>query len=76
MNELQLYVGAKIIKAEPMSRFEFLNNIKNQDVPTALDDEDGYYVLYPDGYESWSPKATFEEAYRLVSDGEIVLLNE
>ena len=25
---------------------------------------DGYKVVYPDGYESWSPAAAFEEAYR------------
>ncbi len=23
----------------------------------------GYYVRYKDGYESWSPKAAFEEGY-------------
>jgi len=23
----------------------------------------GYYVLYPDGYESWSPAKAFEEGY-------------
>ena len=26
--------------------------------------EPGYRVRYPDGYESWSPKDVFEEAYR------------
>lgn len=25
---------------------------------------DGYKVVYPDGYVSWSPKEVFEEAYR------------
>mgnify|MGYP001619083439 CR=1 FL=1 len=25
----------------------------------------GYYVRYPDGYESWSPAAAFEEGYDL-----------
>ena len=24
----------------------------------------GYKVVYPDGYESWSPKDVFEEAYK------------
>ena len=24
---------------------------------------DGYYVRYPDGYESWSPATAFEEGY-------------
>jgi hypothetical protein len=27
----------------------------------------GYYVLYDDGYESWSPAAAFESGYTLVS---------
>jgi len=26
----------------------------------------GYYVLYEDGYESWSPTKAFEEGYTLV----------
>ena len=25
----------------------------------------GYYVLYPDGYESWSPAEAFEQGYTL-----------
>ena len=33
------------------------------------DDRPGYAVKYPDGYISWSPKAAFEEAYR-VSEGD------
>lgn len=29
----------------------------------------GYYVLYPDGYESWSPAQAFENGYmRLATD--------
>lgn len=32
--------------------------------------KDGYKVMYPDGYFSWSPANTFEEAYRLVSEAE------
>ena len=33
------------------------------------DDQPGYAVKYADGYISWSPKAVFEEAYR-VSEGD------
>lgn len=29
----------------------------------------GYYVRYPDGYESWSPAASFEEGYTPYSGG-------
>ena len=51
---MQQYIGTKIIQAEPALRYSKPN------VPG----EDGYKVVYPDGYESWSPKAVFEEAYR------------
>ena len=43
------YIGTKIITAYPLVK----------------DDQDGYAVIYADGYTSWSPKAVFEEAYRL-----------
>lgn len=52
------YIGAKIIQAEPQDR----------------EGKPGYKVTYPDGYVSWSPKATFEEAYRRVSPGEARLI--
>jgi len=26
----------------------------------------GYYVVYPDGYESWSPAEAFESGYTLI----------
>ena len=35
---------------------------------------DGYAVRYEDGYTSWSPKETFESAYR-VCEGDSQLLN-
>lgn len=52
---MKRYIGTKIIEAEPMSR---AHGDKS---------EDGYKVRYPDGYESWSPKDVFEEAYRKAS---------
>lgn len=68
------YIGAKIIKAEPMTRNAFTNRVKNEDVPKNQDDEPGYYVEYPNGYRSWSPKDVFEEAYREISGHEIALM--
>ncbi|MGM9585145.1 MAG: DUF2829 domain-containing protein [Faecousia sp.] len=53
---MKQYIGTKIIKAEPMQRGG-VDGIK-----------DGYKVVYPDGYESWSPKDVFEAAYR-ATDG-------
>lgn len=54
MPETKAYIGAKIIRA--------FRDFK--------DGADGYRVIYPDGYESWSPKATFETAYREITAGE------
>ena len=31
--------------------------------------QDGYYVVYKDGYQSWSPADAFEEGYTLVNEG-------
>lgn len=46
---MQPYIGTKYIQAEPQER----------------DGAPGYKVQYPpDGYESWSPKDKFEEAYQ------------
>ena len=54
---MQKYIGTKIIEAEPCKAWK--------DTKLHKAGEDGYTVRYPDGYESWSPKDVFEEAYRL-----------
>ena len=41
------YIGTKLIEA----------------IPAQKDGEDGYKVVYPDGYISWSPTDVFERAY-------------
>lgn len=51
----QLYHGTKIVQAEP----------------TAKNGLPGYSVTYADGYESWSPKDTFEEAYLPIGELEL-----
>ena len=43
------YIGTKEVLAYEQTRYE----------------APGYGVIYPDGYASWSPKATFEAAYRV-----------
>lgn len=52
---MKKYIGTKIIHAEPAMK---LNH------PSDMYLQDGYKVVYPDGYESWSPKDVFEKAYR------------
>ena len=50
------YIGCKVIKAERCEAPESGPNHEKGDP--------GYKVVYPDGYESWSPKDVFEEAYK------------
>lgn len=61
---MEKYIGTKLIEAEPAYRIDGHIYVKSQPVPRSMHREDGYKVVYPDGYESWSPKDVFEEAYR------------
>jgi len=72
MGEEKLYIGAKLITAYPMDECTFLKNFKKQTV-TNRETRPGYKVTYPDGYVSWSPKETFETAYREVTPSEKAL---
>ena len=71
---MQSYIGAKIIKAAPLTLGEY-NKRRGWTIPPNEDPErPGYLVEYPDNYVSWSPKEVFEEAYRPVSDAEKTLI--
>ena len=61
---MKQYIGTKIIQAEPAYRVDGKVFVKANIVPSGVRIEDGYKVIYPDGYESWSPKDVFEAAYR------------
>ena len=54
---MRKYVGIKLIEAERQLR----NN------------EEGYKVVYPDGYVSWSPKDVFEKSYLRVGDNNTIV---
>ena len=75
MDEMQLYIGTKMINARPMSRLAY-NIFKGWDLPSDENGNDeGYLVEYVnsttsntdmyEGYISWSPKVEFEDAYHL-----------
>lgn len=49
------YIGTKIVTAFEQDKKVGENGI-----------ERGYGVIYEDGYQSWSPKDTFEAAYRAI----------
>ena len=62
---MQKYIGTKIIEAVPAIRKGGKVYEEGWPIPKSMDPtEEGYKVRYPDGYESWSPKGVFEEAYR------------
>lgn len=70
---MQNYIGVKIVKAEPMMKGEF-EKMKGAASPLLeKDDTVGYLVKYPDGYVSWSPKETFEKAYRVLDCEDFIM---
>ena len=64
---MKKYIGVKMISAKPMTRAK-ASEITQQAYPTKCADQPGYLVEYPDGYQSWSPKAVFEAAYFPLED--------
>jgi len=61
----QKYLGVKLIEAEPMKESDYLSEKSGVETrPQNGEDREGYKVIYPDGYVSWSPKKVFEKAYR------------
>ena len=61
---MKKYIGTKTIMAMPMAKSE-AEKVLNRSLADAKGGEDGYLVEYPDGYKSWSPKETFEQAYKI-----------
>ena len=61
---MKKYIGTKMIEAKPMNKGDY-NKYRGWTIPEDENPADeGYFVKYSDGYESWSPKKQFEEAYR------------
>lgn len=55
---MKSYIGTKLVQAEPFVKAE--------------NKKEGYRVVYPNGYESWSPKDVFEKAYlELITNPEL-----
>ena len=74
------YIGTKLIEAEPANRYELHSGghltkrcseewteEEAEILKQPFNVKDGYAVRYADGYESWSPKDVFEEAYRAIN---------
>jgi hypothetical protein len=57
------YIGFKVVKAEPMNLGDY-NKFRGWTIPANENPEkEGYKIVYPDGYVSWSPKEIFDQAY-------------
>jgi hypothetical protein len=68
---MKQYIGTKMVMAAPALRMDDgkgnvrVELLSNNPMPQPGDALDmGYKVVYPDGYESWSPQDVFEQAYR------------
>lgn len=61
---MKKYIGKKSIMASPMSKSD-AERVLNRSLSGAKGGEEGYLVEYEDGYRSWSPKETFEAAYKI-----------
>lgn len=60
---MRTYIGTKKIQAEPLNLGDY-NTLRGWTIPADENPmREGYKVVYPDGYVSWSPKEIFEEAY-------------
>lgn len=58
------YTGTKTVYADPLTRTEAASRLGLNLKSDNNDEEEGYLVRYGDDYMSWSPKSTFEEAYK------------
>jgi len=71
---LRPYIGCKIIQAKPMTNREFVLQTNKEKFDESMNLADGYLVIYPDGYASWSPRQVFDQAYRGVLQAEADLI--
>ena len=65
---MEKYLGLKLVSAEPQTLDQSAGAENKGDLSKLHGgiDQDGYKVVYEDGYTSWSPKDVFENAYRKI----------
>lgn len=67
---MEKYLGVKLVDAQPFTRGQHSESKGFDKVLTGNAEDEGYQVIYEDGYESWSPKNVFEDAYRKIKTTE------
>lgn len=70
----KVYIGVKLIRAYQLTKGESEKILGRQIGGDYNLESEGYHVTYPDGYQSWSPKGVFEEAYRELSKNDIAIM--
>lgn len=64
--EMKKYIGTKLVQATPAIRKGGKAYLPTDAIPRTMEQvEEGYKVVYEDGYESWLPKDVFEKAYKI-----------
>lgn len=63
---MKKYIGIKEVRATPAIRKGGKVYLPTDSIPRTFEKvEEGYKVVYEDGYQSWSPKDVFEKAYKI-----------
>jgi len=64
--KMKKYVGIPTVGAKPMTRGAYIR-YRGWAIPADENPlDDGFLVVYPDGYRSWCPKPQFDNEYTLV----------
>lgn len=61
---MKKYKGTKVVLAGHMDELTAVELGYTRPNEDNHEWRQGYHVVYPDGYHSWSPKNVFEEAYK------------
>ncbi len=63
---MKKYIGTKTVQATPAVKKGDKVYLPDEAIPKSLEPkEEGYKVVYENGYESWCPKDEFEKTYHL-----------
>ena len=65
MNNTMKYIGKKEVQAERMNEYDAVQLGYARPNEDNHEWREGYHVIYPDGYHSWSPFNVFKSAYKL-----------
>ena len=61
---MKKYIGKKEVQAELMNEFTAVELGYARPNEDHHEWREGYHVVYPDGYHSWSPLNVFEQSYK------------